>query len=165
MFTKDKVLKFLMVLAVFAAADLWIYTTLRSSVRTSAATTRTHALGLLAMSAPADPALTDDWLKSVDDSLPGGSAVYLVPSEADPDVYEAHAIDEGALSLWNTLASTPARCFPLPSRSEGAGSLLSGRAARMHERHPARPGRKKGWHRTQPEHRPGGRDGQYAETV
>jgi iron(III) transport system permease protein len=106
-FTKDKVLKFLMVLAVFAAADLWIFTTLRSSVRASAATTRTHALDLLAGSAPADPELTDAWLKAVDESLPGGSAVYLVPSEADPDVYEAHAIDEGALSLWDTLGSTP----------------------------------------------------------
>ncbi|HUW69470.1 MAG TPA: iron ABC transporter permease [bacterium] len=107
MFTKDKVLKFLMVLTVFAAADLWIFTTLRSSVRASAATTRTHALDLLAGSAPADPELTDEWLKAVDESLPGGSAVYLVPSEADPDVYEAHAIDEGALSLWDTLGSTP----------------------------------------------------------
>jgi len=106
-FTKDKVLKFLMVLTVFAAADLWIFTTLRSSVRASAATTRTHALDLLAGSAPADPELTDEWLKAVDESLPGGSAVYLVPSEADPDVYEAHAIDEGALSLWDTLGSTP----------------------------------------------------------
>jgi len=106
-FTKDKVLKFLMVLAVFAAADLWIFTTLRTSVRTSAATTRTRALDLLATSAPADPALTDDWLRSVDESLPSGSAVYLVPSEADPDVYEAHAIDEGALSLWSTLETTP----------------------------------------------------------
>lgn len=107
MFTKDKVLKFLMVLAVFAAADLWIFTSLRASVRTSAATTRTRALDLLARSAPADPELTDDWLKTVDDSLPGGSAVYLVPSEADPEVYETHAIDESALSLWSELGSTP----------------------------------------------------------
>lgn len=107
MFTKDKILKFLLVLAVFAAADLWIYISLRSSVRSSAATTRTRSLDLLAMSAPADPAMTDEWLKSVGDSLSGGAAVYLVPSEADPEVYDARAIDDGAMSLWNTLKSTP----------------------------------------------------------
>jgi len=106
-FTKEKLARFLLALAVFAAADAWIFTTLRSSLRTNAARSRESALILLARSAPEDPSLREGWLASVSDSLPGGAAVYLVPSEADPNDYEAYAADEAALELWRSLGSSP----------------------------------------------------------
>ena len=107
MFTKEKLARFLLALAVFAAADAWIFTTLRSSLRTNAARSRESALILLARSAPEDPSLREGWLASVSDSLPGGAAVYLVPSEADPNDYETYAADEAALELWRSLGSSP----------------------------------------------------------
>jgi len=105
-FTKDKLLKFLLALAVFAVVDAWVFTTLRSSIRTNAASVRQNALVLLARSAPEDPSLRDDWLASVTDSLPGGAAVYLVPSMDDPDAYDVFTVDEAVLDLWHELAST-----------------------------------------------------------
>ncbi|MBU0927367.1 MAG: ABC transporter permease subunit [Spirochaetes bacterium] len=106
MFTKDKLLKFLLAIAVFAAVDLWVYSTVRSSLRANAAETRRNALVLLARSAPEDAGLRDDWLASIADSLPGGAAVYLIPDAEDPSAYEAIAVDEAALELWNGIAST-----------------------------------------------------------
>ncbi len=106
MFTKDKLLKFLLALAVFAVVDAWVFTTLRTSMRSNAATVRQNALVLLAKSAPEDPGLRDDWLASVSTSLPGGAAVYLVPSLDDPDSYEVFAADDAVLNLWHELAAT-----------------------------------------------------------
>jgi len=105
-FTKDKLLKFLLALAVFAVVDAWVFTTLRTSMRSNAATVRQNALVLLAKSAPEDPGLRDDWLASVSTSLPGGAAVYLVPSLDDPDSYEVFADDDAVLNLWHELAAT-----------------------------------------------------------
>ncbi len=106
MFTKDKLFKFLLALAVFAAVDAWVFTTLRTSIRTNAAAVRQNALALLAKSAPEDPSLRDDWLATVENSLPGGAAVYLVPSMDDPDSYEIFTSDDAVLELWNELVST-----------------------------------------------------------
>ena len=106
MFTKDKILKFLLAVLAFAIVDAWIFTTVRSSIRDNAAVTREKALVLLARSAPEDVALMDGWLASVGDSLPGGAAVYLVPSADDPDAYEILANDDAALELGRGLAET-----------------------------------------------------------
>lgn len=106
MFTKDKLLKFLLALAVFAAVDAWIFTTLRASIRMNAASVRQNSLTLLARSAPEDPSLRDAWLASVTDSLPGGAAVYLVPSMDDPEDYDVFTADNTVLELWHELAST-----------------------------------------------------------
>jgi len=105
-FTKDKLLKFLLALAVFAMVDAWVFTTLRTSLRTNAAAVRQNALALLAKSAPEDSELRGDWLASVSTSLPGGAAVYLVPSLDDPDSYEVFAADDAVLNLWRELAPT-----------------------------------------------------------
>ena len=67
MFTKDRLLKFLLAIAVFAAVDAWVFTTLRSSLRATAAETRRNSLDLLAKSAPEDEAPRDDWPASVAD--------------------------------------------------------------------------------------------------
>jgi iron(III) transport system permease protein len=105
-FTKDKILKFLLAVLAFAIVDAWIFTTVRSSIRDNAAVTREKALVLLARSAPEDVALMEDWLASIDDSLPGGAAVYLVPSADDPAAYEILANDDATLELWRGLAET-----------------------------------------------------------
>ncbi|GAB1455758.1 hypothetical protein MASR2M48_10650 [Spirochaetota bacterium] len=105
-FTKQKVLRFLVALAVFALADIWIFSTIRSSLRTSAASGRQNALILLAKGAPERPVLRDAWLGSIGQSLPGGAAVLLVPEEDDPDAYQTFAVDEEALSLWRSLATS-----------------------------------------------------------
>ena len=107
MFTKDRVLKFFLILAVFAAADAWIYFTLRGAVRSSDDAERTRKLSLLAMSAPDDIAYLDQWLASVPESLPGGSAVYLYFPPEDPYNYTPQAMDPDALALWQSLESTP----------------------------------------------------------
>ena len=106
-FTKDRVLKFFLILAVFAAADAWIYFTLRGAVRSSDDAERTRKLSLLAMSAPDDIAYLDQWLASVPESLPGGSAVYLYFPPEDPYNYTPQAMDPDALALWQSLESTP----------------------------------------------------------
>ncbi len=106
MFTKDKLLKFFLALAVFAAIDGWIFTSMLSSIRASAATVRKNALVLLAKSAPGDQGLLEDWLATVGTSLPGGAAVYLIPSADDPEAYEAMASDETVLRLWLEVAPT-----------------------------------------------------------
>ncbi len=151
MFTKDKLLKFLLALAVFVVADAWIYSTIRTSLRADAASGRDASLSLLAKSAPEDPGLRDDWLASVSETLPGGAAVYLIPSEDDPDAYERFAVDEAALELWTslestedavkglesayyfenyaspvkaTLADTPVRLFYAPITDDARGELL-----------------------------------------
>jgi iron(III) transport system permease protein len=105
-FTKDKLIKFFLALAVFAAVDGWIFTTMQSSVRASAATVRKNALVLLAKSAPSDPGLLEDWLSTVGTSLPGGAAVYLTPSIDDPEVYVPLASNETVLKLWLDVAAT-----------------------------------------------------------
>ncbi len=151
MLTKDKFLKFLLALAVFAIADAWIYSTIRTSLRNDAASKRDASLALLARSAPEDPGLREDWLASVAESLPGGAAVYLVPSEDDPDAYERFSVNEAALELWMslestedavkglesayyfenyastkkaTLADTPVRLFYAPIADDSGGELL-----------------------------------------
>lgn len=87
MFTKDRVLKFFLVLAIFAAADVWIYFSLRGAVRSSDDAERTRNLNLLAMSAPDDMGYINQWLSGVPDSLPGGSAVFLSYPPEDPYKY------------------------------------------------------------------------------
>ncbi|TFG82826.1 MAG: iron ABC transporter permease [Spirochaetales bacterium] len=106
MFTKNKLLKFLLVLAVFAVIDFWIFTTLRSSVRASAAANRSTSLVLLAKSAPENRDLLSDWLDSIPASIPDGAAVYLMPMEDDPEAYDAFATADGVLDLWNELSPT-----------------------------------------------------------
>jgi len=105
-FTKDKILKFLLAVAAFAIVDAWIFITVRTSIRDNAAVNREKALVLLARSAPEDVALMDEWLASVGDSLPGGAAVYLVPSVDDPDMYEILADNGSVLETWKSLAET-----------------------------------------------------------
>jgi hypothetical protein len=106
-FTKDRVLKFLLVLAIFAAADAWIYFTLRGAVRSSDDAERTRKLNLMAMSAPDDISYIDQWLAGVPESLPGGSAVYLYFPPEDPYNYTPKSIDTDALALWQAIEATP----------------------------------------------------------
>ncbi|HPM72869.1 MAG TPA: hypothetical protein PLE25_07850, partial [Spirochaetales bacterium] len=98
--TKQRLIRYLAALAIFAAADIWIFATLRSTLRDDAARSRDSSLALLAKSAPTDLDLIGDWLASVPGSLPGGAAIYLEPSEDDPYAYEPYAADPAALALW-----------------------------------------------------------------
>jgi len=150
--TKQRLIRYLAALAIFAAADAWIFATLRSTLRDDAARSRDSSLALLADSAPEDLGLIEDWLASVPESLPGGAAIYLVPSEDDPYAYDPYAADPAALDLWlelepgedaqkglesayyfenyaspveATLADTAVRLFYAPITDEAEGELLA----------------------------------------
>ncbi len=113
MFTKDKILRFLLALAVFAAADAWVYGTLRGAVRDSAAAERARKLGLLAKTLPDAGEGLDAWFSSVGQALPGGAALYLSFPEDDPYAYRVISGDaapggsgDEAAKLWAELEST-----------------------------------------------------------
>ncbi len=103
MLQKTTILRFLAVLTLFAAVDAWVYFTLRGTLRSQEARDSGTRLTLLARSAPVDPENLDAWLASVPESLPGGAAVYLVPTE-DPEVYETRTTDEEAALLWDSVS-------------------------------------------------------------
>ncbi|HAE21435.1 MAG TPA: iron ABC transporter permease [Spirochaetaceae bacterium] len=107
MITKDRLFKFLLALAVFAAADLWIYSTLRNSIRSSANAERTKQLSLLALGVPDNPEYIEQWLGGVEQSIEGGAAVYLRYSADDPELYDTLAVNEDALGLWQSIERTP----------------------------------------------------------
>ena len=100
---KTTILRFLAVLVLFAAVDAWVYFTLRGTLRSQEARDSESRLTLLARSVPADPENLESWLTSVPESLPGGAAVYLVPTE-DPEVYETRTTDEEAALLWDSVS-------------------------------------------------------------
>ena len=106
MFTRDRVLKFLLVLAIFGAADAWIYFTLRGAVRSSDNAERSRKLSLLAMSVPDDTEYLDQWLSGVPETLPGGAAIFLSYPPEDPYTYIARSVDPDALALWQAVETT-----------------------------------------------------------
>ncbi len=107
MITKDRLIKFLLAIALFAAADLWIYSTLRNSIRSSANEERTKQLSLLALGVPDNPDFVEQWLGGVEESIEGGAAVYLRYSADDPELYDTLAVNEDALVLWRSIESSP----------------------------------------------------------
>lgn len=104
---KDRIVKFILALAIFAAADLWIFTTLRGVIRSEAGAERKTKLGLLAKSVPENPEYLGDWLSGIAEALPGGSALYLAYDPEDWESFELYAADDEALALWSSLEGDP----------------------------------------------------------
>lgn len=102
---KPALLKFSATLLVFAALDLWIFSTLRETFRASEIRDSERSLTLLARSIPRDLSNLDAWLASVPESLEDVEAVFLLPTE-DPDVYLPRASDEDVLRLWEDISRT-----------------------------------------------------------
>lgn len=105
MITKPKMLRFLLVLAIFAAADIWIYISLRNALRSSTETERTRKLSLLAKSAPEESEYLSQWLAGIEESLSGGAAIYLAFPEDDPYNYQVSASTTQAMELWEAIES------------------------------------------------------------
>jgi iron(III) transport system permease protein len=91
---KKKIRRLVIIVAVFLAADFWMYTSIRDSFRSIMAETRFKEIALFAKTAPADPALTADWLKTADQVVPGSRAIYL---PIDPSGAYSKATGDAAL--------------------------------------------------------------------
>ncbi len=102
-FTKKKILIFIAACAVFLAADLWMFSTVKTSFEKSMTqNSKTLALAI-ARSAPRDEALATDWLDGLLQSYPGYSFYYFMGLPGE-DGYHEVAGDAGLIAYWNSQA-------------------------------------------------------------
>ncbi len=84
--------------AAFVIADFWIFSSIRDKFRSIMAETRFREISLFARTAPDDPRLVTDWLKTTDQMLPGSLALYLPIDPASGD-YLAGSGDPAVAAL------------------------------------------------------------------
>jgi iron(III) transport system permease protein len=101
---KRKLRNLLIVAAVFIAADAWMYSSLRGTFHSMMSETETRDISLFAKTAPSDPALAADWLKSGADVLPGSRSAYLAVDPATGD-FSFAAGDQALADLLKAEAS------------------------------------------------------------
>jgi iron(III) transport system permease protein len=77
MFTKKRIIQFLLAVGVFLAVDLWMYHNLTSSFRSYIDKRNFNEVELFAQTAPDDPAQVESWLSGVGDVINGSRAYYF----------------------------------------------------------------------------------------
>jgi iron(III) transport system permease protein len=83
---RKKIVRLLIVAAVFIAADAWIFSSLRGTFRSIVNETQTRDIILFARTAPHEPSMAAEWIKTADQMLPGSRALYLAVDPASGEL-------------------------------------------------------------------------------
>ncbi|MBL8968634.1 MAG: iron ABC transporter permease [Spirochaetaceae bacterium] len=107
MFTKKKIIAFLAALAVFLAADLWMFSALKGSFAKTLGESQRQLATAVASSAPAEAEAVPAWLQAAGTSYPGVGLLYLrgLPG-IDAEVAE-YGRDEALVALYREAAASP----------------------------------------------------------
>jgi iron(III) transport system permease protein len=107
MVDRKKLRRLAIVAVAFLAADAWIFSSLRAAYTGGATETRAREIATFARTAPADErdrARVSAWLKTVDQALPGATAIFL-EFDAAAGVLSPAAGDPAFLGLYRDNAS------------------------------------------------------------
>ncbi len=99
MLSKRNVVKLAVAALAFAAADYWIWSSLRDAFRKLTEESRFKEIALFARTAPADAGSAAEWLSTLDAVLPGGKGAYFALSE-DGSTFAPVAGDPAVSALW-----------------------------------------------------------------
>ncbi|MFA6505821.1 MAG: hypothetical protein WCT14_06975, partial [Treponemataceae bacterium] len=99
MFSKRNVVKLVVAIIAFAAADYWIWSSLRDAFRNLTEESRFKEIALFARTAPQDAAQAAAWLATLDGVLPGARGAYFTAS-ADGSSFVLAAADDAGRKLW-----------------------------------------------------------------
>lgn len=94
---RKKMIRLLVVVSIFIAADAWIYTTIRGAFHSLMADTQTKDIALFAKTAPRNPSMIGEWIKSAEDLLPGARSMFLSVDQGSGDF--VYAGGDGALNI------------------------------------------------------------------
>ena len=100
MFTKQKLLAFLVACAVFLVIDLWMFSVLRGSYEKSVLQEKKELVMALAWSAPAEAGAVDAWLSDAKKNYPGLRLLHVrgIPGA---EAVQASSFDPELRSLWS----------------------------------------------------------------
>ncbi len=105
-YSKKKIIRFILVALTFLVADVWIFSSLVGEFSKIMGASESKEIRLFALTAPKDPAFYEDWVASAQQVLPGSSSIFLT-MDAESGEFGLSAGDEPLAQFFEQQKASP----------------------------------------------------------